>query len=560
MGMRIKNHIVMKVLDYIKEAGCKDVSHKHIYENLRVFPCNESDIKVTLQVSPLSCKFVKPYELRNIKKDSIIQDIFREPKGSNVSFLVEKSQFISSCLQEIQTLSFPTIPKERIVIDFSSPNIAKPFHIGHFRSTIIGNFIANLCTFLGNDVTRLNYLGDWGTQFGLLRIGLKFLEISEEQLKENPVQKLYDAYVKGNALADNSLALYQKAKEEFTSLERGSNPEIMASWAMFKQYTIDDLAKTYKRLNVNFDQYSWESDYAAFKIQHVLSRLIPLASERDNGLQVVVLDNGKEAPILKSDDSTLYLTRDIAAAIDRYEKYNFSAMLYVVDRNQAEHFGSLFKILEKLDYPWAKNLVHVQFGRVRKMSTRKGEVVFLTDILDQAKELMIQRQKQTSTTKDLSFSNSDDLGISALIVHDLKHKRNADFDFKWSEVLKVEGDGGLKLQYTHCRLVSLREKVDLSLPSQCDPSVLTEPEAVALVAQIAAFDDAIIRAYYSLEANVLVHYLFQLSNCTNRCLKVLRVKDEPPDIACQRLLLFHTAELVLKQGMKLLGLKPLDCM
>nr|CAD7429350.1 unnamed protein product [Timema monikensis] len=435
--------------------------------------------------------------------------------------------------------------------------------MGHLRSTIIGNFISNLHEHLGGKVVRINYLGDWGTQFGLLQVGLNMSNYTDEMIKHNPIQLLYQAYVTANQAAQNDSALGAKAREIFKSLEEGSFADIK-KWENYRKYTVDELQRIYKRLGVTFDEYEWESMYSTVQIKSVLDQLEEkgiLKSEED-GRKVVNLDNNRRATLVKSDGTTLYLTRDIAAALHRYGRHSFDRLLYVVENGQNDHFTALMGTMKQMDLPWAERMRHVKFGRIRGMSTRKGSVVFLKDVLDETRDLMHKKQLESPNTRiDLRSADdttSDILGVSAVIVNDLKQKRQRDYEFDWNKALQLQGDTGTKLQYTHCRLYSLEQNCGAQLPTECDPSVLQETEAVLLVVEVARFDEVLNKSHEELEACVLVSYLFRLCNLTNQAFKVLRIKDQDPHIASQRLLLFHSSRRVLQQGMNILGLKPLN--
>ncbi|KAJ8948768.1 hypothetical protein NQ318_017937 [Aromia moschata] len=233
-------------------------------------------------------------------------------------------------------------------------------------------------------------------------------------------------------------------------------------------------------------------------------------------------------------------------------------MLYVVENGQNDHFQALKSIINKMDLPWSDRLTHVRFGRIKGMSTRKGTAVFLKDILDECREIMIKRQIESPTTK-IPINDgrvADILGVSCVIINDLKQRRQKDYDFDWDKVLQVQGDTGIKLQYTYCRLHSLEKNSGAIAARECIPEILEEPEALMLLKELAKFHDILYRANEQLEAHILVTYLFQF-NYINKTLKTLQVKGSSPDVASQRLLLFNTAREVLKNGMSILGLHPL---
>lgn len=269
--------------------------------------------------------------------------------------------------------------------------------MGHLRSTIIGNFISNINTFSYYDVIKINYLGDWGTQFGLLKIGMDLKDYSLEEIRENPIQLLYDAYVHANKLADDDDSIKEKAREAFHQLENGALADL-ERWQLYREFSMEALIKIYSRLGVTFDEYAWESMYSSSEISCLISNLeqTGIIKHDDDGKKFALV-NDKKVTVAKSDGTTLYLSRDIAAAIDRFNKYKFDEMYYVVDNAQTDHFMALFNILEQMEQPFAKSCKHVKFGRVKGMSTRRGKVVFLKDILDEAKDRMHRRRSEKSS-------------------------------------------------------------------------------------------------------------------------------------------------------------------
>ncbi|XP_073827739.1 arginyl-tRNA synthetase, mitochondrial [Musca autumnalis] len=485
-----------------------------------------------------------------------------------VEFHLKEEPYVRTLLNH----SWNELPYQRkqqhMVFEFSSPNIAKPFHVGHLRSTIIGNVLANIHESLGYEVTKMNYLGDWGTQFGLLQVGVQLLGATDEQIQNAPIETLYKAYVKANkeSLVDPSIA--DKAREYFRELECGQqSPELVKQWQKYREYTINELQTVYKRLGVAFDIYDWESLYSQKHILDVFHELETnnlLLPEKD-GRKVVEVDN-RRVPIIKSDGSTLYLSRDIAALLDRWQRFKFEQIFYIVENGQTDHFKAVFqttsRLKEEIDI---SKLTHVKFGRIHGMSTRKGQAVFLKELLDEARDRMQEKQAQSPTTKVDVDSNevADILGVSAVIINDLKQRRQRDYDFNWDKALQMNGDTGVKLQYTHCRLYSLLEQnQNIDLCNVDFQSIyLQEPEALDVLTEIAKYPQILWQAKEHLEACILVNYLFGLSNTTSRALKRLPIKSET-DVKKQqhRLLLFKTAKGILKQGMEILGLKPLNQM
>lgn len=308
------------------------------------------------------------------------------------SFKIDRSNFIKNV---VQSICFPSSQSEinpkKIVIDFSSPNIAKPFHVGHLRSTIIGNFIANINYYYSNKVTKINYLGDWGTQFGILQYGLKSKNISISDLQTNPIKTLYDVYVYANKLSTEDQDVREQAKKYFSDIEQGRTD--LETWKKIRELTVKELDEVYRRLGISFDEYHWESDYNGKAIKKLMDSLedLNIIKTDDLGKKIVTINN-RNVTILKSDNSTLYLSRDVAALLDRFKKYKFDKMLYVVDNAQTDHFAAVFEIVRKINKICSDGCEHIKFGRIKGMSTRTGNVVFLDDILNEAREKMHEKQ------------------------------------------------------------------------------------------------------------------------------------------------------------------------
>ncbi|XP_018054527.1 PREDICTED: probable arginine--tRNA ligase, mitochondrial [Atta colombica] len=550
MSNNMKTAILKKITEYLPN----NINISNVASYLHLKTCKTEGIY----------SFLLPLRTRqyNIQKEA--QNIINnEPnsifdniniKNNAISFNISRDRCVKELLEHnCSTVSAPTFVnnKKNIIVEFSSPNIAKPFHVGHLRSTIIGNYVANINSFINNKVKKINYLGDWGTQYGLVQLGIDIIGTNEDEMKRNPIKALYTAYVNANKLAETDSSVSDRARQIFNDLESdigGAHEQ----WNIFKQYTVEELKRIYSRIGITFDEYHWESMYNAKNIKKIVTLMekMQLLVRDEQNRKVVNLSNEKSVPIIKSDDSTLYIARDIAAAIDRFEKNDFDCMYYVVDNTQVNHFSNLLEILKQMQMPWAERLKHIKFGRLHGMRTRKGDVIFLEDILDIARDIIKQKQIDSHTTKvrlDSSDNSSDILGISAMIVNDLKRKRERDYTFDWNAAFDLKGNTGVKLQYTHCRLGSLERNCGAILTSKCEPSLLQEEVVDELVILIAKFEEVVLKSYEELEPCILTVYLFNL-----------RVKDELPDVASQRLLLFHVARNILAQGMKLLGLIPLE--
>ncbi|RZF43642.1 hypothetical protein LSTR_LSTR009239 [Laodelphax striatellus] len=509
---------------------------------------NKNQLQFELPVESLLKSNVNETHCRDllnitIKEDGAIRNVAKSTskpsEEDKILFSVNEEHFVKDVLQnrdyfhELGDLSLRKGPRTRkkVLIEYSSPNVAKPFHMGNFRSTIIGNYLSNIHDYFQHDVVRLTYLGDWGKQFGLLQIGLDDLKLSEDETLQNPIETLFKAYVAANRRAEKDSDVLRRANEIFHAMETGRNEEVLKRWETVRRVTVDELSETYRRLGVSFDDYDWESNYPASTAATYIDALREKGKIRDeDGKQVFILDSGKTIPLLKSDGSSLYLTRDVVAAVTRKARFDFDETLYVVDFSQEEHFVALRNILTEFDPSWAELIKHVKFG---------------------------------PTKDDLPEYVTDVLGVSAVMVNDLKQRRMKDYNFDWNSALQVTGDSGIKLQYTHCRLVSLEQNCGFELNEYCFDKCdsLLDPAVVQLVHQIARFDDVMADSFRTFESFHIVNYLFKLCNTISKAMKTLPVKDAPNrDIGLQRLLVFHSARIVLNRGMRVLGLKPLEKM
>lgn len=455
---------------------------------------------------------------------------------------------------------------KRICIDYSSPNIAKPFHVGHLRSTIIGNFLKLVYRANGFHVHGINYLGDWGKQYGLLAIGFARYG-SEEALQTDPIRHLFDVYVKINADAKDDEKIDDEARAYFKKMEEGDE-EALKLWRRFRELSIEKYKQIYERLNVEFEEYSGESCFEHGMMDRVaeLEQMGLLVDSQ--GAKVVDLDPYKlgKAIIIKKDGATLYLTRDIAAANERFERLKLDKAIYVIASQQDLHMQQLFKIMELSNRPWAKNMVHINFGMVLGMSTRKGKVEFLEDVLNDAKNTMHEVMKE-NPAKYAEIADpeatSDILAISAIVVQDMAAKRVKDYKWELERVTKFEGDTGPYLQYAHSRLRSIERKaaeVIGSDLSKADLSLLTEKEAVSLALLIARYPDVVQEARITTEPCTVINYLMLLSRSISTALDRLWVMNQEADLSLARVALYTAARITLGNGLRLIGLKPLDRM
>lgn len=503
-----------------------------------------------------------------LKCDTVVSEI--STGQGTVNFKINRELLTKTVLQQViedgskyglKSELFSGLPQKKIVVEFSSPNVAKKFHVGHLRSTIIGNFIANLKEALGHQVTRINYLGDWGMQFGLLGTGFQLFGY-EEKLQSNPLQHLFEVYVQVNKEAADNKNVAKSAHEFFQRLELG-DAQALALWRKFRDLSIDEYIRIYKRLGVHFDEYSGESFYRE-KSQEVLKLLDSkgLLQKTIKGTAVVDLsgngDPSSVCTVMRSDGTSLYTTRDIAAAIDRMEKYNFDEMIYVTDKGQKKHFQQVFQMLHIMGYDWAERCLHVPFGVVQGMKTRRGDVTFLEDVLNEIRLRMLQNMASIKTTKELENpqETAERVGLAALIIQDFRGLLLSDYQFSWDRVFQSRGDTGVFLQYTHARLHSLEETFGCGYLNDFNTACLQEPQSVSILQHLLRFDEVLYRSSQDLQPRHIVSYLLTLSHLAAVAHKTLHIRNSPPEVAGARLHLFRAVRSVLANGMKLLGITP----
>ncbi|CDM34367.1 hypothetical protein DTO013E5_4890 [Penicillium roqueforti] len=529
----------------------------------------------------------------------------RQPLTNNVlgRILKEKAAYGTNGNQGLKDPSDPSKGQKKIIIEFSSPNIAKPFHAGHLRSTIIGGFLANIYTVMGWNVIKMNYLGDWGKQYGLLANGFKQFG-DEEALIKDPINHLFDVYVKINrqvsdqegpikelkeqikakkeksedvAELEAQLAKLvdvsedEKARRYFKSMEDG-DPEALALWRKFRDLSIEKYKQTYARLNIDFDVYSGESQIKsesmtdAYKVMEEAG-----VSEKSEG--AVIVDFTKhgakklgKAIIVRKDGTPLYLTRDIGAITERDNEYHFDKMIYVVAAQQDLHLAQLFKVTELMGHKdLASRCQHINFGMVRGMSTRKGTVKFLDDILrdvgDKMHEVMKKNEVKYAQVED-PVKTADILGITSVMVQDMTGKRVNGYEFNLDAMTSFEGDTGPYLQYAHARLCSMTRKSELDVNELVNANfdLLTEQHAVDLIRLLAQWPDVLLQTAKTLEPITVLSYLFKMTHMLSSSYDVLKVIGSEPDVKQARMALYASARQVLNNGMRVLGLSPVQRM
>ncbi len=451
-----------------------------------------------------------------------------------------------------------------IVIDFSSPNIAKPMGIGHLRSTVIGASLKRIYRHLGYRVIGINHLGDWGTQFGMLVEGYRRYA-DPEKMEEDPVKELYRVYVKIHEEAAKDQAIEEEGRKVFRLLEQG-DPEIVELWKRFSKISLREFERIYRLLGVEFDYYTGEAFFND-KLDSVIELLErKQLAIKSHGAVIVPLDPYGLEPLLlrKSDGSSLYGTRDLAAAIYRKQTYDFDGMLYVVGVAQSLHFKQLFKTLELAGYDWVANCCHVSFGWVtlsgEMMSTRAGNVVFLEDVIERT----IEKSREIIEKSNPELEDKDRVaravGIGAVVFTDLSVRRETDVAFEWGKMLDFAGQSGPYLQYAHARLCSVLRKYGGHPDKEVDYSVLKLPEEYAIARMLLEYPEKVMLAALHDEPYIISAYLLELAGLFSAYFQKYKSPEDKilssnEELRKARIALVSCLKTVLKSGLTLLGLE-----
>ncbi|HPX71971.1 MAG TPA: arginine--tRNA ligase [Acholeplasmataceae bacterium] len=482
--------------------------------------------------------------------------------GAFLNIKLNSQSFSKSVLTTVYKLEdrFGEEPtnNEVVVIDYSSPNIAKNFSVGHLRSTVIGHSLKLIFQKLGYTVVGINHLGDWGTQFGKLLVAYD-LWGNEEKLKEAPIDELQRIYIKFHEVAENKPELEDEARQAFKELEEGDK-EKLKLWTYFKDESLKEFMKVYDLLNVHFDSYAGEAFYND-KIDHVIDVLNSKNLLKiDDGATIIDLgDDIPPALIKRSDGATLYMTRDLAALLYRYETYNMNKTLYLVGNEQKLHFEQLKRIVELLELPI--EVVHVNFGLVlidgKKMSTRSGTNANLHDVLlesiSDAKAAIMEKNPTLESIDEASRA----IGVGAVVFNDLKNDRNLNIDFNLENMLRFEGQTGPYLQYTSVRINSILKETNLDI-NQVDYSLFENPSYFDLVKQISTFSEAIKKAAEEYNPSVISKHLLVLAQLFNSFYGQNRILVDDVATLNTNLLLISNVRTVINEGLRLLGIKYLD--
>ena len=488
-----------------------------------------------------------------------------KPVGAFVNLFVDKAnlslQIIQDCLVKNDSFGNSEIGNgKNVTLDYSSPNIAKSFSIGHLRSTMIGNSLKLIMQKCGYNTFAINYLGDWGTQFGKMIVAYKKWG-SRETINNDPINELTRLYVKFHEETEKNPILEDEAREAFRKMEL-KDSEYLELWQWIKDESLKESAQIYDLLEISFDSYNGEAFFND-KMDPVVEELAAKGLlKEDQGAQIVDLgDDMPPALIKRSDGGSLYITRDLAAVFYRKKEYNFDKILYVVGNEQKLHFQQLKKLIGKMGYDFSDNVEHVNFGLYltngKKASTRKGNVVKLYDVLQKA----ISLAYELIDAKNPNLKNKEEIakyvGIAAIVFGDLKNYRGLDVEFNIEQSVKFEGQTGPYLQYTGVRIASILRDKEFDV-NNCDITLFEKPHYFEIVRQVAAFKSTIEKAAIEYAPSVIAKYLLGLASSCNKFYSLEKINSEDEKARNTNFMLAKAVRIVLNEGLRLLGIKYLE--
>ncbi|WP_304139928.1 arginine--tRNA ligase [Finegoldia magna] len=496
----------------------------------------------------------KAFENENIKKIANV--------GPYVNFFVNNSKLIESVLTEAIKDDFGSSHigvGKNVVLDFSSTNIAKPFHIGHLRSTVIGNAIRNIMKHQGFNTTGVNYIGDYGTQFGMM-ISAYLKWGDEDKINANPIKELLNLYVKYNKIAKEDETYMDEARDWFDKLEK-KDPTAVKLWSWFREISLKEFQRVYDLLGVKFDNFNGESFHSQF-IGDALEAIDKKnLLEESDGAMIINLDDENLQPVLikKSNGSSTYLTRDIATAMYRKKTYDFYKNVYVVASQQKLHFEQLRAVLKKMGFDWWNDCEHVSFGMVSmkdgSMKTREGKVIFLEDVLNRA----IDKTKSIIEERNPNLEHKEEVakqvGVGAVIFQDLFNNRIKDYTFDWDQVLNFDGETGPYTQYTFARSCSILDKGEFELKDNSKFDLLVDDTEIDIVKHLSKFEEVLLNATEKYEPSFLTRYTVELAKLFNKFYANCPINTAEDELKYQRLYLTYSVNKCLKLSLSLLGIE-----
>ena len=484
--------------------------------------------------------------------------------GPYVNFFIDRTMFVSEMLKQVSVDNYGSSEigcGKTICIDYSSPNVAKNFHVGHLRTTLIGNSIYRIYKKLGYRVERINHLGDWGTQFGKLIVAYKKWG-SKEAVEQNGISELMKIYVKFHEEAEKDDTLNDEARAWFVKMEQGDE-EALSIWEWFKDISLIEYKRIYELLDVDFDSYAGESFYRD-KTSAVVDELKKKGMLKESeGAFIVDLEKYDMTPclIMKKDGSSIYATRDLAAIFYRKKTYDFEKCIYVTGMEQKLHFAQVFKVVELMGYEWAKtDLIHVPYGLVSleggKLSTRSGNIIYAEDILRES----VSKIKEVINDKNPDLQDKEEVakmvGIGAIIFNDLYNQRIKDVTFSWDKIHSFDGETGPYVQYTYARAVSVLRKTGITdVPEEIDSSLLTDEASVSLLKELIRFPEVVETAAERLEPSVVARFVMSVAQAFNHFYHENQCNVEDEKLKRARVKLVIIAKEAIKDGLDLLGMK-----
>lgn len=558
----MRNKIIDLITDFIKELDRETVSRIleiPPQEDMGdfAFPCFQL-AKIFRKAPTIIAQEVA----EKIKKTDFVSKT--AAMGPYVNFFIDRTMFVSEMLKQVSVDNYGSSEigcGKTICIDYSSPNVAKNFHVGHLRTTLIGNSIYRIYKKLGYRVERINHLGDWGTQFGKLIVAYKKWG-SKEAVEQNGISELMKIYVKFHEEAEKDDTLNDEARAWFVKMEQGDE-EALSIWEWFKDISLIEYKRIYELLDVDFDSYAGESFYRD-KTSAVVDELKKKGMLKESeGAFIVDLEKYDMTPclIMKKDGSSIYATRDLAAIFYRKKTYDFEKCIYVTGMEQKLHFAQVFKVVELMGYEWAKtDLIHVPYGLVSleggKLSTRSGNIIYAEDILRES----VSKIKEVINDKNPDLQDKEEVakmvGIGAIIFNDLYNQRIKDVTFSWDKIHSFDGETGPYVQYTYARAASVLRKTGITdVPEEIDSSLLTDEASVSLLKELIRFPEVVETAAERLEPSVVARFVMSVAQAFNHFYHENQCNVEDEKLKRARVKLVIIAKEAIKDGLDLLGMK-----